>query len=241
MMLKTSDDAMLVRPTTRAEKAALRRRVQTGELVEPFPCMFERADAWEQLLPDQRMRRILSTLGASRPDIVFCSYSAAVMHRLPVSYRLLSRVHAAAGTKEASHNSHHIVRHRMARVPSMEVDGVRVTPLVDTVNYLPKPFHMSEFLARVRALSRRSPTMLPRVLSFGDLELDRSTFELRCGDLSVRLANKEYQIMELLMRQNGAFITAERLLTIVWGYDEYVSPNVIWTYVSYLRRKIKSV
>lgn len=108
-------------------------------------------------------------------------------------------------------------------------------------DYLPKPFHMSEFLARVRALSRRSPTMLPRVLSFGDLELDRSTFELRCGDLSVRLANKEYQIMELLMRQNGAFITAERLLTIVWGYDEYVSPNVIWTYVSYLRRKIKSV
>ena len=133
MMLKTSGDAMLVRPTTRAEKIALRRRVQAGELVEPFPCMFERADAWEQLLPDQRMRRILSTLGASRPDIVFCSYSAAVMHRLPVSYRLLSRVHVAAGTKEASHNSHHIARHRMARVPSVEVDGVRVTPLVDTV------------------------------------------------------------------------------------------------------------
>lgn len=133
MMLKTSGDAMLVRPTTRAEKATLRRRVQAGELVEPFPCMFERADAWEQLLPDQRMRRILSTLGASRPDIVFCSYSAAVMHRLPVSYRLLSRVHVAADAKEASHNSHHIVRHRMARVPSVEVDGVRVTPLVDTV------------------------------------------------------------------------------------------------------------
>ena len=108
-------------------------------------------------------------------------------------------------------------------------------------DYLPKPFHLSELLARVRALSRRSPTMLPRVLAFGDLELDRSSFELRCGDLSVRLANKEYQIMELLMRQNGAFITTDRILSLVWGYDEYVSANVIWTYISYLRRKIKSV
>lgn len=108
-------------------------------------------------------------------------------------------------------------------------------------DYLPKPFHLSEFLARIRALSRRSPTMLPRVLAFGDLQLDRSAFELRCGEMSVRLANKEYQIMELLMRQNGAFITANRILSIVWGYDEYVSANVIWTYISYLRRKIKSL
>lgn len=71
-------------------------------------------------------------------------------------------------------------------------------------DYLPKPFHMSEFLARVRALARRSPTMLPRVLTSGDLSLDRSTYELSCGGERVRLANKECQIMELLMRQNGA-------------------------------------
>lgn len=108
-------------------------------------------------------------------------------------------------------------------------------------DYLPKPFHMSEFLARVRALSRRSPAMLPSVLALGDLSLDRSTFDLSCGDLSVRLANKEYQIMELLMRQNGAFISAERMLDLVWGYDEFASPNVLWTYVSYLRRKTKSI
>lgn len=108
-------------------------------------------------------------------------------------------------------------------------------------DYLAKPFNMGEFLARVRALSRRSATLLPRVLTVGDLSLDRSTYEISCGNKAVRLANKEFQILEQLMRQRGAFVSSERLRDLIWGYDEFVEANVIWTYISYLRRKIESV
>lgn len=111
-------------------------------------------------------------------------------------------------------------------------------------DYLPKPFDMGELLARVRACSRRSAALVPAVLSLGDLRLDGTTFELsRVGGTRppVRLPNKEYLIMEQLMRARGRFITTDRIRERVWGYDEYVGRNVIWTHVYRLRRTLGEI
>lgn len=118
--------------------------------------------------------------------------------------------------------------------------------LVDGLNsgaddYLTKPFAMVEFLARVRALCRRSGTYVPGVLSAGDLKLDRAAFTVSCGSASTRLPNKEFQMLELLMRHAGSYVPAERLREHVWGYDGSIENNVIWTYISYLRRKLSDI
>ncbi len=108
-------------------------------------------------------------------------------------------------------------------------------------DYLPKPFVMGEFLARVRALTRRSKTGLESsVLSVGDLSLDRSSFELTSHDASVPLANKEFQIMELLMRNRSGYIPVDRLIETVWGFGSEAEPNVVWAHISNLRRKIEA-
>ena len=70
-------------------------------------------------------------------------------------------------------------------------------------DYLPKPFHNGEFLARVRALTRRGQVYTPSVLTAGNVRLDCSTFELQCGGSAIRLGSKEFQMLELLMRQQG--------------------------------------
>lgn len=108
-------------------------------------------------------------------------------------------------------------------------------------DYLTKPFAMAEFLARVRALCRRSDTYVPDTLTAGDLELDRSAFTVSCRGTSTRLTNKEFQMLELLMRQPGRYVAADRLREHVWGFDGTIENNVLWTYVSYLRRKLESV
>ena len=108
-------------------------------------------------------------------------------------------------------------------------------------DYLPKPFHNGEFLARVRALTRRGREYTPRVLTAGNMALDCSTFELKCGDGAIRLGTKEFQMLELLMRQQGRPISTEQLMERIWGYDSDAEINVVWAYISYLRRKLDAV
>lgn len=111
-------------------------------------------------------------------------------------------------------------------------------------DYLAKPFVMGEFLARVRACTRRSTMLVPTVLEVGDLMLDRTSFSLSCpatGRGPIRLANKEYLIMEQLMRHAGRFVTPDQLRDQVWGFDAYVEPNVIWTHISHLRRALREL
>lgn len=108
-------------------------------------------------------------------------------------------------------------------------------------DYLPKPFVVEEFLARIRAMTRRSGTFVPNVLSFGNFTLDRSTFVLQCGTSSLRLGNKEFQMLELLMRQQGRFISTEQFMERIWGYESDSEQNVVWAYISYLRRKLETV
>ena len=108
-------------------------------------------------------------------------------------------------------------------------------------DYLPKPFHNGEFLARVRALTRRGQVFTPSVLAAGNIRLDCSTFEPRCGGSAIRLGSKEFQMLELLMRQKGRVVTTEQFMERIWGYDSEVEISVVWAYISYLRRKLEAV
>lgn len=86
-------------------------------------------------------------------------------------------------------------------------------------DYLPKPFDVGEFIARVRALTRRNGVFTSHILTVGNISLNRSTFELSRDEMAVRLGNKEFQMMELLMRQQGRFISTEQFMERIWGYE----------------------
>lgn len=108
-------------------------------------------------------------------------------------------------------------------------------------DYLPKPFDNREFVARVRALTRRGGKYTPSALTVGNTTLDCSTFELKCGASCIRLGNKEFQMLELLMRRKGRLISTEQFMEHIWGYDSEAEINVVWAYISYLRRKLEAV
>ena len=106
--------------------------------------------------------------------------------------------------------------------------------------YLTKPFEPKELLACVRALTRRAPELRDTVvLSCGDLRLDKSAFTLSCGERSVRLSRKEYDMMEMLMLNQKLILTKEKLLLKVWGYESEAEDNNVEVYISFLRRKLE--
>ena len=108
-------------------------------------------------------------------------------------------------------------------------------------DYLPKPFDNREFIARVRALTRRGGEYTPTALTAGNVTLDCAAFELKCGGSRVRQGNREIQMLELLMRQEGRLISTEQFMEHIWGYDSEAEINVVWAYISYLRRKLEAV
>lgn len=107
-------------------------------------------------------------------------------------------------------------------------------------DYLPKPFAVSEFLARVKALTRRSDTYTPSVLSFADTELDLNSYTLS-AESEVRLNNKEYRLMELFMRYPHKVFSSEVLMDRVWGLDAEAEIDVVWTYIGFLRKKLREI
>ena len=108
-------------------------------------------------------------------------------------------------------------------------------------DYLTKPFATAELLARIRAMTRTQNTQTDSRLSFGNVVLDQTTFELSAPGGSIRLANKEYQMIELLMRNPRQVIPTERFLEKIWGYDSDVEINVVWVSISYLRKKLAAL
>ena len=108
-------------------------------------------------------------------------------------------------------------------------------------DYLTKPFATAELLARIRAMTRTQNTQTDSRLSFGNVVLDQTTFELSAPGGSIRLANKDYQMIELLMRNPRQVIPTERFLEKIWGYDSDVEINVVWVYISYLRKKLAAL
>lgn len=107
-------------------------------------------------------------------------------------------------------------------------------------DYLTKPFATAELLARLRVITRQSLQLSSRLI-FGNLCLDQTTFELSSPTGSFRLANKEYQMMELLMGHPRQIIHPNRFLEHIWGYDSEVEVSVVWVYISYLRKKLSAL
>ncbi len=106
--------------------------------------------------------------------------------------------------------------------------------------YLTKPFDTKELLASIRAITRSRAAADSR-LCIGNIVLDRATFELASPSGQFRLANKEFQMMELLMANPHRLIPAERFLEKIWGYGSEAEINVVWVYISYLRKKLAAL
>ena len=106
--------------------------------------------------------------------------------------------------------------------------------------YLTKPFDTKELLAAIRAITRTQPEVDSKI-TVGNISIDRSTFELSSPFGSFRLANKEFQMMELLISNPHHIIPAERFMEKIWGYDSDAEINVVWVYISYLRKKLAAL
>lgn len=108
-------------------------------------------------------------------------------------------------------------------------------------DYLTKPFDMRELLARLRVLTRKSGVQQNNIISFGNTSLNTQSFELSAPNGSYKLANKEYQTMLLFMRNPRVVISSSRVLENIWDLDSRAEDNTVWTYISYLRRKLEAI
>lgn len=107
-------------------------------------------------------------------------------------------------------------------------------------DYLPKPFATSELLARVRAMLRRKDNYVPDLLTYNDVVLNRSTYQLVYNGQAQTLSGKEFQIIEMLMQKPGIVIPTDQFMTHIWGWDSNVDTSVVWVHISNLRKKISA-
>ena len=108
-------------------------------------------------------------------------------------------------------------------------------------DYLTKPFDTGELLARIRALLRRKSEYRADAVRAGDITLDRGTYVLSCGERSVKLTGKAFQLMELLMLSPGQIFSVDKLMEHIWGWDAEAEINVVWVNISFLRKKLTEI
>ena len=108
-------------------------------------------------------------------------------------------------------------------------------------DYLTKPFAVRELLARVRAMTRVHTAQADSCLRLGNITLDRATCELSSPTGSFRLANKEFQMLEMLLCSPGHLISEDRFMERIWGPDSGTENSVVWVYISYLRKKLEAL
>ncbi len=108
-------------------------------------------------------------------------------------------------------------------------------------DYLSKPFATSELLARIRAMLRRKEDYKHDVIRFSDIELDKSAMSIKCGGQSVRLNNKAFQLMEMLVEHPGAVLSINQIMERIWGWDSDSEINVVWVNISFLRKKLSEL
>lgn len=107
-------------------------------------------------------------------------------------------------------------------------------------DYLGKPFDTRELLARIRSITRQKDEV-DNTLIYGNVSLNRKTFELEVKKQKIRLTSKEFQMIEALMQNKNAVISAEQFMDKIWGDDLNIDNNVVWVYISYLRKKLQSL
>jgi DNA-binding response OmpR family regulator len=105
-------------------------------------------------------------------------------------------------------------------------------------DYLVKPFAFEELLARIRALSRRPKSNIGSLLTISDLTLNTLTFEVKRGEKSINLSNKEFSLLEYLMHHKNQILTKDNIINHVWNYEADILPNTVEVYIGYLRNKI---
>lgn len=108
-------------------------------------------------------------------------------------------------------------------------------------DYMTKPFEAPELLARLRALTRRRGDVLIDEIKFADIRLDLSTHDLSCGEKSVHLSGKEFEVLSILMGSSSRVVSKQDLLTRVWGTDGEASENSVEAYVSFIRKKLTHI
>ena len=108
-------------------------------------------------------------------------------------------------------------------------------------DYLAKPFATGELIARVKALGRRSEVYTDSQKQIGNLILDGNRYEMRVGDSSVSLTNKEYQLMELFIKHPGFVFSTDHLMDNIWGLDSESDIDVVWTHIGFVRKKLKNL
>ena len=108
-------------------------------------------------------------------------------------------------------------------------------------DYMTKPFAAKELLARIRVLTRQNSSSNDNILRFGNLTLDRGSFELSSPKGRYKLAGKEFQMMEMLMMNHGILISTERFMDKIWGLDSEADISTAWTYISFLRKKLAAL
>lgn len=105
-------------------------------------------------------------------------------------------------------------------------------------DYLSKPFNTAELLARLRAIIRRHEVYASETVRFSDLTLDKGSMELQCRDASVRLGNKAFRLIEMLMENPHRVFTIDQVINRVWGWDNETELNLLWVTISQLRKKL---
>lgn len=108
-------------------------------------------------------------------------------------------------------------------------------------DYLSKPFATKELLARLRSITRRTAELATTNLEFGNILLDRTSYELCGNNHKIPLTNKEYQLIEMLFRNIGKHLSSEYFMDQIWGYDSDSEINVVWAHISTLRRKLNDL
>lgn len=108
-------------------------------------------------------------------------------------------------------------------------------------DYLAKPFAISELLARLRAMLRRKGEFQPDILEFKSVTLNKATYELGYNDKYVRLASREFQMLEMLMKMPAQVIPTDQFMDKIWGWDSEVEVSIVWVYISNLRKKFATI
>lgn len=189
------------------------------------------AETLKQLLEDQRYQADTVYDGADGVD-----YGLAGQYDLIILDVMLPKVDGfqAAQRLRAAHVSTPILMLTARDEVSDKINGLDC----GADDYMTKPFDTGELMARVRALTRRQGEVLGDVLTAGDLSLDCTSRLLSAGERSVRLGFKEFEVLRLLMVNNGAVVTKETIISKIWGLDSEAEDNNVEVYISFLRKKL---